>query len=180
MGQVKRWLSRADTLFEYLGLGFLAIMILIVSWQVFSRYVLNTTPFWSEEITLILMVWVGFIGIAVGFRERLHISIEVLVRRFPESLQAWIEKSILVLILAFGLYLLVQGWQFTRLANLSTLPSTQLPSSVLYAIMPVAGLMISVYAVLNLFGVQTQKHQALTGEDERDPDLEESSAGQVD
>lgn len=161
MRRVKRWLSWLDSLFEFLGLGFLSAMILIVTWQVFSRYVLNTTPFWSEEITLVLMVWVGFIGIAIGFRERLHIAVEVLARKFPEAVQKWLEKGILALIFSFGMYLLVQGWQFTVLMSQSTLAATKLPSSVLYAIMPVAGLMISIYALLNLFGEQTKKHEDL-------------------
>lgn len=164
MRQVKLWLSRLDSLFEFLGLAFLSVMILIVTWQVFSRYVLNTTPFWSEEITLVLMVWVGFIGIAIGFRERLHIAVEILVRRFPETVQKWIEKGVLVLIFSFGLYLLVQGWQFTVLMGQSTLAATKLPSSVLYVIMPIAGLMIGSYALLNLFGVQTKKHEDLGAE----------------
>ena len=61
MERAKRWLSRLDTFFEYITLVFLALMTIIITWQVFSRYVLNETPSWSEETALILMVWVGFL-----------------------------------------------------------------------------------------------------------------------
>lgn len=158
-------MGRLDSAFEYLGLIFLSAMAGIVSWQVFSRYVLNSTPSWSEEVTLLLMVWVGFIGIAIGFRERLHISIEFVVTRFPETLQRWVGRGTWALTLLFGLYLVVQGWEFTVLTFRSTLPATQLPSSVLYAIMPVSGAMICVYAVLNLIGFDTGKHDDAAGRD---------------
>lgn len=180
MELVRRWLNRLDSLFEYFGLSLLSAMILIVTWQVFSRYVRNTTPYWSEEVTLILMVWVALIGIAIGFRERLHIAIEVVVRRFPESVQRWIQRTINVLILLFGLYFLVQGWQFTRIAHLSTLPATSLPSSVMYVIMPISGVMIVAYAVLQLLGVRTEKHRDLTEGEEQSPETTVARAEEVD
>lgn len=157
MERTKRWLSRLDSLFEYAALLFLVAMTLIIAWQVFSRYVLNHTPNWSEELALVLMVWVGFFGIALGFRERLHIAIELFVRRMPERVQRVIEKAIYGLIVLFGLYLVVQGSQFTALANLSTLPGTGLPSGVLYACMPISGVMVCVYGLLQLVNVRTEK-----------------------
>ncbi len=172
MPRVKRWLGKLDTPFEYLGLLFLLAMVLIVTWQVFSRRVLGTTPFWAQESSLVLMVWIGFIGIAIGFRERLHISIEIIVSRFPEVLRRAVEKAIQVLVLAFGAYLLVQGGQFTLATLGSTLPATGLPRSTLYVMMPVAGFMICVYSLLQMLGVRTEKHEEHSERGEADTPVE--------
>lgn len=160
MGErVKRWLRPLDLLFEYLGLASLMAMILIITGQVFTRQVLNASLFWSGETSLILMVWVGFIGIAIGFRERSHIAIEILVQRLPETAQEVVGFIIHALIFAFGLYLLIYGGSFTVETSQATLPSTGLPRSVLYVMMPVAGFMICIYTALQAFGVQTERYE---------------------
>ena len=163
-------MGRFDAPFEYLGLGLLAAMVLIVTWQVFSRTIFNTSPPWSEEVSRILMVWVAFLGISIGVRERVHIAVGMFVNRLPEGAQVWVQKLIYALLFAFGLYLIVQGWQFTLETSRATLPSTGWPRSVLYAVMPISGFMICVYTALQALGVKTEKEQ--------DPEsVEESSEG---
>jgi TRAP-type C4-dicarboxylate transport system permease small subunit len=172
MERLKRWLSRLDAPFEYLGLGFLAAMVLIVTWQVFSRAIFNAAPPWAEEVSIILAIWVAFLGIAIGFRERVHIAVGMFVERLPEGVQRWVQRLIYALIFAFGLYLLVQGWQFTLQTSRATLPSTGWPRSALYAVMPISGFMICVYTALQVLGVRTEK--------DRDPEsVEEAPEGRV-
>lgn len=158
MNRAKRWALRLDSVFEYLQLTFFALMVLIVTWQVFSRYVLGSTPRWSVESSTILMIWVGFMGIAIGFRERIHIALDILVRRLPQTAQKWVQKGIYLLTFLFGVYLLFYGWEFVQQTRLSTLPGTELPRSSLYLMLPVAGLMICIYTALQILGIQTQRH----------------------
>ncbi|RYE62045.1 MAG: TRAP transporter small permease subunit, partial [Rhizobiaceae bacterium] len=47
------------------GIGMVS-MTLIVGWQVFSRYILNDSPSWSEPLSLYLMSWFIMLGAAVG------------------------------------------------------------------------------------------------------------------
>ncbi|WP_416358653.1 TRAP transporter small permease subunit [Brevibacillus thermoruber] len=39
--------------------------------QVFTRKLFNFVFFWSEEVTLLLLGWLAFMGIALGFRENI-------------------------------------------------------------------------------------------------------------
>jgi hypothetical protein len=54
---------------EYLlfGLGF--TMTVVVAVQVFFRYVLNQSLFWSEELARYLLVWLSFLGASVAYRD---------------------------------------------------------------------------------------------------------------
>lgn len=172
MERLKRWLGRLDAPFEYVGLGFLAAMVLIVTWQVFSRAIFNAAPPWSEEVSLILMIWTAFLAVAIGFREGVHIAVGMFAERLPGGAQRWVRGLAYVLVFAFGLYLLVEGGRFTLQTSQATLPSTGLPRSVLYAVMPISGFMICVYTALQALGVQTKK--------ERDPEsVEDASEGRV-
>jgi TRAP-type transport system small permease protein len=166
----RRWQMQAGTkraatlllrivnkLCDGLALSALAAMVLVVSWQIFGRFVLNSSPRWTSEVALLLLVWLGLLGIAIGARDQSHIAIGFVVARLPQRLATVVKRLAPALMLLFGLYLVSYGWSFTLLTMSSTLPSTGLPTSVQYAAMPIAGALISVYGGLQLLGVETRR-----------------------
>lgn len=58
-------------------------MALVVFLQFFSRYVLNSSAAWTEEIARYLLMWVTFIGASVVTRRGTHISVEILSQSLP-------------------------------------------------------------------------------------------------
>ncbi|MFJ9389085.1 TRAP transporter small permease [Nocardioides sp. NPDC101246] len=157
-GTLRRAWRAVDTVFEAFCVLCLVATLLIVLWQVFSRELLSNSPSWSEETARILLVWIGFLGAAIGFREGAHIAVTFLVDKFPATLRSVIDRFVQVLLLGFGLFLIVQGTQFVIDAQTATLAGTGLPRSVLYLMMPVAGAMIVLYTVLQAFGISTQRY----------------------
>jgi TRAP-type transport system small permease protein len=158
MTALKRVWRGLDTAFEAMVLLCLVAVLFVVLWQVFARQVLGSTPGWSEETARILLVWIGFLMTALAFREGAHIALTFVVDRFPPTLRRivqWLSPALAVL---FGLYLIYQGAQFAAATRFATLPGTGLPRSVLYVILPVAGLMICLYTILQVFGVSTQRY----------------------
>ena len=94
-----------DFLVEYLSMSLLVLMTIVVAWVVFSRYVLGNRPAWGEEGALLCMVWFGFISMAIGVRDNLHISIDVFDRILPDSFKNatdWIKRA---LVLAFAIFM---------------------------------------------------------------------------
>ncbi len=161
MNLIKKVYSFIDQLFERVTLLSLILLVFIVTLQVFTRYFLNFVYFWSEEITLLLLVWFGFMGIAIGFREYIHLGIDSLTNLFPKIVNKVIDKLILATVFAFGIYLIVQGAQFTILMLESTLPATKLPSSVTYIIMPITGFMICLYTLPQFFNINTARYKEI-------------------
>lgn len=158
MTALKRIWRGIDSAFEAFALLCLTTCVLVVLWQVFGRQVLGDSPSWSEEVARILMVWTGFLATAIGFREGSHIAITFIVDRMPKIAQLVIGRLIQLMVLIFAVYLVVQGAQFTSDASAATLPGTGWPRSVVYVIMPVAGVMIGAYTILQAAGVQTHRH----------------------
>lgn len=151
--------SFIDNIFEKLTLLSLILLVIIVTLQVVTRYFFNFVFFWSEEITLLLLVWFGFMGIAIGFREYIHLGIDTFTNLFPKMFNKVLDKVILASVFATGIYLVVQGSQFTILMLDSTLPATKLPSSITYIIMPITGFMICLYTLLQFFNFDTSKYK---------------------
>jgi len=148
-----------DTVFESVALTGLASMILIVIMQVMTRKLFNFVFFWSEEITLLLLVWFAFMGMAIGFREGLHMGVDSFTEFLPAKVNLVLDKIIGLSIFAFGVYMIYYGWDFTVMMHESTLAATKLPNSILYVVMPVTGVMTCAYAALQVAGFNTKRHR---------------------
>ncbi|CAM4388987.1 TRAP transporter small permease [Paenibacillus tarimensis] len=153
-----------DKAVEAFAVSAVALMTIIVTVQVITRKVFNFVFFWSEEITLLLLIWFSFLGIAIGFREKLHLAMDAVAKRLPAGLNKALDYIIGSATLLFGGYLILYGWEFTVLMHNNTMTATDWPSSVMYIIMPVTGLMICVYTILQLAGVDTVRHRHLDEE----------------
>ncbi len=60
---------------------FIASMSILVVYQVFCRYVLNSPPGWTEEISLFTMVWLAFLVAPIGYRRNLFVNLDVILAR---------------------------------------------------------------------------------------------------
>ena len=158
---LRRIVVAIDSGLEAFALTSLLSMILIVSVQVLTRKVFNFVFFWSEEITLLLLVWFAFMGIGIGVREHLHMAMDLIENFAPKWFIHFLDKLIELSTFIFGVYLIYYGWEFTVIMNESTLAATKLPNSALYIVMPITGIMICAYSVLQFFGIDTTRHDYL-------------------
>ena len=69
--------SLSRLLIAFGAIGLLA-MTAIIGWQVFGRLVLNSSPSWTEQASLILMIWYVMFAAAAGVYEGFHIRIALL------------------------------------------------------------------------------------------------------
>src|SRR5689334_21787945 len=102
-------LTKVNALLARLGMyacvaGLIAI-VTVVAWQVFGRYVLNSSPTWAENLALVLILYVTLIGAAVGVRDAGHIGMDSLLVMVPARIRNRIELLIHVLVAAFGVFM---------------------------------------------------------------------------
>lgn len=76
-------------------------MGVVVFLQFFSRYILNDSAAWTEEIARYLLMWVTFIGAAVVMRRGTNIAVEVLMHMLPEGPQRLLRFVIDVITVGF-------------------------------------------------------------------------------
>lgn len=153
----KKILNKIDNIIEYLCMATLVILVCIVFYQVFTRYVLGFTPRWSEETAVILMIWLGFITMAIGVKKASHLSISAVVDLLPKPAQKVIFYFDELAVMAFGIILFVFGKDLSAQTMSSTLPATQLSSGVLYAVLPVSGAMIIIYTIVRILDLILDK-----------------------
>lgn len=149
---------------ESFVLSMIVLMTLIISYQVISRFVLNTTPAWIQPLSLLLMVWIGFLGIAIGIQDNSHIKINIFVEKMPEKIQKGLNLVQRLLAILFGLFMVIEGGKFSLSMLSSNIPGIKVPSATLYVVVPLAGLLIIIYLLFELFG----KWEGLNDESEEE------------
>ena len=144
------------------------VIVIIVSCQVFGRLVLHKSIMWSEEVALLLMVWTAFIAMAIGVEKGLHIAITLFFNAFPKPVQFVVAKINTLATIFFGYILVVYGVKLAQMTMSSTLPATQWPAGTAYSMMPVGGIFIMYFAILDLFGIAKYRHLSIEGEQRGD------------
>ena len=132
---------------EYLLFGLGISMAFIVATQVFFRYALNHSLFWSEELARFLLVWLTFLGATVAYRRKVHPGIDVLHARMPPALQH--VSVILTLLVSMALFavMVVYGVQFAYFVRLQISPALYLPKWIILSIIPLSGLILMVHGI---------------------------------
>lgn len=148
---LKKLAHFTETILEILAMSLLVLMTVIIGYQIFMRYFFSSTPKWSEELSLVLMVWFAFIGIAIGVNKGIHLSIEYFVDRMSPKAKGIIHKINDILIMTFGLVLTVAGYQLAEMAGMSIMPALQMPTTILYGVVPICGIMIVLYSLISFF-----------------------------
>ncbi|RKJ01610.1 TRAP transporter small permease [bacterium D16-54] len=130
----------------------LSIMTLLVLYQVFTRYVLNSPAAFTEELVRYFLIWTGFIGAAYAFITREHMCL-VLVR---DSLSPGRRRILMifidVLILIFAIFVItIGGFKLAMSAQKVFSALLGIPRSLVYAMAPISGLFIIAAQIINIY-----------------------------
>jgi TRAP-type C4-dicarboxylate transport system permease small subunit len=74
---------------------------LTVFYQFFTRYVLNDSASWTEEIARYLLIGTVFVGASIGVARNNHIQVDLLYRYLPTGISRWMSRGVDLLRLAF-------------------------------------------------------------------------------
>ena len=122
-------------------------LTVIVSLQVFNRFVLKTPLAWSEDLAMLLFQWVVFLGAALGVKRVRHFGIELVVRKFPERVRHRVELLTPAVMAIVALVMIVQGWILLTFNRTRTFPTMDLTYTWAFLPIPLAGVLILIYLV---------------------------------
>ena len=134
----------SDWLLRFGALG-LVLMTAIVGWQVFGRFVLDSSPSWTEQASLVLMIWYVMFAAAAGVYEGFHIRIALIEERFGERARG-LRRVVAAIVALMGLVLLVYGLQLCWQVRGNVIPSLGISRAVAYVPLPLSGLLMAIFA----------------------------------
>ena len=108
----------------------IVVMTTIFSWLVYGRYVLNATPTWVEQVSLLLVVFMGFLGAATGVHRRTHLSVNFFRYVSPRPLRRFFELLTHLVMAGFAFIMAYQGYKLVLFKWGSQIPLIDIPEGV--------------------------------------------------
>jgi TRAP-type C4-dicarboxylate transport system permease small subunit len=142
----------AQRTFEAIAAALLTAVVLIVLIEVVARYVLQISLTWPEELARYTMVWLTFIGAAVGAAQSRSIVSQTLSFFLSPRLKPWLTASTTVLsIVAIAMTLAAMGPMFGP-AGMTASSGTGIQTRWVYLALPVgaAGILLFLFRDLVL------------------------------
>lgn len=153
MSRQKALLDRCETVLagvQWLSIftASMALVVLIVTfgWLVFGRYVLNVTPTWVEQLALMLICYIAFLGAGAGVRSDTHLGVSLFRDMMPVAIQKVVIVFIDFVLAAFGAVMFLAGTELMKFGWDSLLPMLGVPESFRTLAITLCGALIVLHA----------------------------------
>lgn len=156
---MRRAVNALDRVFRALLAAVMGLMVVCVTWQVVSRYVLGSPSSWTEELARFLLIWIGLLGGAYAYHVKMHLGLDLLSQKLSPRARRVQARLIHAAVILFAVIVLLGGGlNLIRLAVELGQHSAALglPMWIVYLSLPLSGLMLVVYACLALFQEPTR------------------------
>lgn len=131
--------------------GLLLALVVVLAWQVVSRYVLNTPSSVTEEVLRYGVIWMSMLGAAYAVGQGSHLSIDLLRGWLPRPWQLRLEGLVVLAFTVFaGVVLIWGGMRGVQISARQTSAVLRIPMSWIYLSLPLSGAVMLLYAALNL------------------------------
>ncbi|MGF0017398.1 TRAP transporter small permease [Sporofaciens sp. SGI.106] len=140
-----------DTLVGGICVFLFAVMVVVGTYQIVTRFVFNNPSTISEELLTYTFAWMAMFASALVFGKRDHMRMTFLVDKLPDSKRRILEIGIEVLVVAFAVIVLIYGgFTIMQLTMTQKTASLGIMMGVVYSVVPVCGILIAVYGILNI------------------------------
>lgn len=152
--------KKIDRVVEVMLITILAIMLINVVWQVVSRYIIGVPSTVTDELSRYGLIWLGIMGGAYATGKNLHLAIDILPNSLNGRKKEVLEGFINAMIFLFSaIVMIIGGVKLTyvtySLGQVSSSLGVQL--GVIYAIVPISGLLICYYSIHNIYLIFSKK-----------------------
>lgn len=143
----------------------LVVMTVIFAWLVFGRYVLNDTPTWVEQASLLLVMVIAFLGAAVGVHQHTHLSVVIFRSMVPPRVRTVFVFVSDVMMAVFGSLMFWHGIELTVFKWSAQIPLLDWPEGLRSLPLTVCGALLFLFSIGHLI-------RLFLGRDKREDSIE--------
>ena len=146
----------------YLGCVLFLVMMVLLTIQVFSRYLGNAIT-WTEELSCIMLVWMSYLGFAGAITSRKHLRIDA----FINSRSFKVKKILLIISniinAAFSAALIVPMYNVitTFAATNAASPILRIPKEISFSILPISMVLVLIRTVQECIRLGKEEEKVL-------------------
>ncbi len=145
----------------------MALIVLAVTWQVFTRFIIKDPSSFTEELARFLLIWIGVLGASYALRTRSHLGIDLITERVGQRGKMILQLFIYTIIILFATAVLIVGG--IRLVEL-TFSLNQISAALgikmgyVYTVLPLSGVLMVVYSLNFIWETITDSPPKTEGE----------------
>ncbi|MRH99001.1 TRAP transporter small permease subunit [Kriegella sp. EG-1] len=143
-----------NRIIENLLVVIFGLLVIDVVWQVVSRYVVGQSSSFTEEFARFSLIWLTVLGAAyINGQQEGHLSMDFLLSKLTEAKRNKRKKVIQVLMAFFAIIIMIVGGGnlvYTTLTLGQVSSALQVPLGIVYAIVPISGLIILFFSIYNI------------------------------
>ena len=117
---------------DWVALVIFWVMALAVFLQFFTRYVLNDSYAWTEEIATYCLIGVVFIGSSMCVRLSRHMQVDLSYRYLPHLVARALSTAIDLIRIAFFGYAIKLVWVYIQIIGDESMTTINLPKDYVY------------------------------------------------
>lgn len=136
----------------------MAVMAALVFTNVITRYILNFSIIWAEEVSQYLMIWIAYLGGGLAMREGRHVAIEMFQDRLPTPLGRTLRRVVGGLVLGFLGLLTVLGFRFAAFAWQQETPVLNISLGIPYLAVPIGAMLFALHLLLMFRGYVEKRY----------------------
>lgn len=128
----------------------MAGMVIAVTWQVASRYLLKSPSSYTEEMARFMLIWIGLLGAAYAYRTKMHLGLDLLTSKLTGNKKLTAELFSTACVLGFTIIvMIVGGIQLMLLTFELKQHSSALGIKIgyVYSVIPLSGVIIALYCI---------------------------------
>jgi TRAP-type transport system small permease protein len=149
---MKSILAAIDRAVEALVAAIFTAMVLTGFFQVFSRFVLNRTPSWSEELQIFGHIWLVFLAIPIAYRRGAHFTVEAVRRQYSLGMHRIFDLFVELMWAAFAITTAWYSYRVSLVAGRNMSPGLEIPMSYPYYGMIIGSVYLLLVVVRRLAG----------------------------
>lgn len=142
-----------DQFIQVLIAVLMGLMVVNVTWQVFSRYVLGDPSSFTDELSRYMMIWLGLAGAAYVSGKNGHLAIDILPEKLKGKQLLYLQLFIHTLVIVFGFFVMIIGGgnlvYITQILQQKS-ATLQIPLSWIYGIVPISGALVVYYHLFHI------------------------------
>jgi len=136
---------------EWICLALMIVLVGDVFLGVFSRYVMQATFKWYDEVARLCFIWIIFLGAGVAVRRRLHFRMHLVIDRFAPGARQIAERLITLTVVAFGAILVAGGIRIAPIAHRQVTDALEVSQLWFFGALPVGGALMIFFALPQLW-----------------------------
>ncbi|TVR16606.1 MAG: TRAP transporter small permease [Balneolaceae bacterium] len=143
--------EKIDEMLAWILIILMGFLVIDVTWQVLTRFLLGSASSFTEEVARFLLIWIGLLGAAYAYRKDLHLAFDYFSMKVRGPRRKLLGIFIHTLVALFSLLVLVIGggylvnltWELNQVSA-----ALQIRLAYVYSVLPLSGILIMLYSAM--------------------------------